>query len=110
MIIHPPAVEPVSQLQLRVCRRRVRASLVREVQLDRYFPLGPKLQSLGVSATGGQFRFGHAECSGSPRKPVRGAENTPQRRALHKKRRLSLVVESRRWPPVYGILSGPCMI
>ena len=43
MIIHPPAVEPVFQLQLRVCRRRVQASLAREVQMGRYFPLGLKL-------------------------------------------------------------------
>lgn len=48
MIIRPPAVEPVSQLQLRVCRRCLRASLGQEVQLDRYFPLGRKLQSPGA--------------------------------------------------------------
>jgi len=45
MIIRPPAVEPVSQLQLRVCRGCLQASLDREVQLDRYFPLGLKLLS-----------------------------------------------------------------
>jgi hypothetical protein len=51
MIIRPPAAEPDSQLQLRLCRRGVRASLDREVQLGRYFLLGPKVLSLGHSAT-----------------------------------------------------------
>jgi hypothetical protein len=45
MIIHPPAVEPNSQLQLRLCRRPARASLGRKVQFKRYFALGLKLLS-----------------------------------------------------------------
>ena len=50
MIIRPPAVEPDSQLQLRLCRWGLRASLGREVQLERYFALGLKLLSLGYPA------------------------------------------------------------
>ena len=46
MIIRPPAVEPDSQLQLRLCRRGTRASLAREFQLERYFTLGLKVLSL----------------------------------------------------------------
>jgi hypothetical protein len=45
MIIRPPAVEPDSQLQYRLCRRGVRASLDREIQLGRYFTLGLKVLS-----------------------------------------------------------------
>jgi hypothetical protein len=47
MIIRPPAVEPNSQLQLRLCWWGAAASLVREVHFDRYFPLGLQVQSLG---------------------------------------------------------------
>jgi len=46
MIIHPPAVEPNSQLQLRLCRRAARASLGRKVQFKRYLALELKLLSL----------------------------------------------------------------
>lgn len=82
MIIRPPAVEPDSQLQLRLCPRGVRASLGREVQLVRYFTLGLKLLSLGRAA------------------------------ALHPTvlERSTKKAESRRWALLYGILSGPCMI
>jgi hypothetical protein len=45
MIIRPPAVEPDSQLQKRLCRRRLRASLDRRVHLERYFALGLKVLS-----------------------------------------------------------------
>ena len=54
MIIRPPAVEPNSQLQFRLCRRAAWASLVREVHLERYFALGLKVLSLryfAVAAT-----------------------------------------------------------
>jgi hypothetical protein len=47
MIIRPPAVEPNSQLQLRLCLGAVKASLVREVHFHRYFSLGLKVLSLG---------------------------------------------------------------
>jgi hypothetical protein len=50
MIIRPPAVEPNSQLQLRLCRWAVAASLDRQFQLHRYFPLGLKILSRGHSA------------------------------------------------------------
>jgi hypothetical protein len=53
MIIRPPAVEPDSQLQLRLCRRGVRASLDRGFQLGRYFPLGLKVLSYGYFAAAG---------------------------------------------------------
>jgi hypothetical protein len=46
MIIRPPAVEPNSQLQLRLCRWAVQASVVREVQSEQYFALGLKVLSL----------------------------------------------------------------
>jgi hypothetical protein len=82
MIIHPPAVEPDSQLQLRLCRWGLRASLGREVQLKRYFVLGLKLLSLG-----------HAAVT-HPKVLERSTKNA----------------ESRRLALLYGILSGPCMI
>jgi len=82
MIIRPPAVEPDSQLQLRLCRRGVRASLGREVQLVRYFVLGLKLLS--------------------PGNPAAHGSTVPER--------FTKKAESRRWTPLYGILSGPCMI
>ena len=82
MIIRPPAVEPDSQLQLRLCRWGLRASLGREVQLERYFALGLKLLSLGYTAVPGP---------------------TVQER-------LTKNAESRRLALLYGILSGPCMI
>ena len=82
MIIRPPAVEPDSQLQLRLCRWGSRASLGREVQLERYFALGLKLLSLGYSAV-------------------------PHPKGLE---RLTKNAESRRLALLYGILSGPCMI
>lgn len=82
MIIHPPAVEPNSQLQLRLCRWGMRASLGQEVQLVRYFVLGLKLLSLGYPAAPG------------PTVPERLTKNA----------------ESRRLALLYGILSGPCMI
>jgi hypothetical protein len=82
MIIRPPAVEPDSQLQLRLCRWGLRASLGREVQLERYFVLGLKLLYLGYPAVT------HPEVL----------------------ERLTKNVESRRWARLYGILSGPCMI
>jgi len=47
MIIRPPLVEPNSQLQLRLCRGAVKASLVRQVQFNRYFSLGLKVLSPG---------------------------------------------------------------
>jgi hypothetical protein len=53
MIIRPPAVEPNSQLQLRLCRWAVRASVVRQYQLHRYFPVGLKVLSLGHFAENG---------------------------------------------------------
>jgi hypothetical protein len=82
MIIHPPAVEPDSQLQLRFCPLGVRVSLGREVQWEGYFALGLKLLSLGYPAAPG---------SKVPRRFTKNAES----------RRLALL---------YGILSGPCMI
>lgn len=45
MIIRPPNVEPDSQLQKRLCRQRLRASLGRRVHLERYFALGLKVLS-----------------------------------------------------------------
>jgi hypothetical protein len=45
MIIRPPAVEPDSQLQLRLCWQSAQASLDREIQLGRYFTLGLKVLS-----------------------------------------------------------------
>jgi hypothetical protein len=45
MIIRPPAVEPYSQLQKRLCGRGLRASLGREVQLGQYSTLGLKILS-----------------------------------------------------------------
>jgi hypothetical protein len=58
MIIRPPAVEPDSQLQLRFCRRGVRASLGREVQSERYFTLGLKVLSLRYFAVAGLYSDG----------------------------------------------------
>jgi hypothetical protein len=49
MIIRPPAVEPDSQLQKRLCRQALRASLGRRVQLERYFDLGLKVLSFRYS-------------------------------------------------------------
>lgn len=43
MIIRPPATEADSQLQKQLCRRGLRASLVREVQLSWYPKLGLKV-------------------------------------------------------------------
>ena len=43
MIIRPPATEADSQLQKQLCRRGLRASLVREVQLRWYLALGLKV-------------------------------------------------------------------
>jgi hypothetical protein len=48
MIIRPPAVEPNSQLQLRLCRGSMRASVGQEVHLVRYFEVGLKLLSFGM--------------------------------------------------------------
>jgi len=72
MIIRPPAVEPDSQLQLRLCRWGLRASLGREVQLERYFALGLKLLSLGCSVG---MSFG--DLLDSRPAPHIGAENGP---------------------------------
>ena len=60
MIIHPPAIEADSQLQKRLCRRGLRASVVRRVHLEGYFALGLKVLSFG--------RLKHAERSGPPQK------------------------------------------
>ena len=46
MIIHPPAIEADSQLQKRLCRRGLRASVVHRVHLEGYFALGLKVLSL----------------------------------------------------------------
>jgi hypothetical protein len=46
MIIRPPAIEADSQLQNRLCRRGLRASLARQIQLGRYSVLGLKVLSL----------------------------------------------------------------
>jgi hypothetical protein len=81
MIIRPPAVEPDSQLRLRLCLWGMHASLAREVQLERYFALGLKLLSLGYPAV--------------PWKPLE---------------RLTKNAECRRLVLLYGILSGLCMI
>ena len=88
MIIRPPAVEPNSQLQLRLCRWAVRASVVRQYQLHRYFPVGLKVLSLGHFAENGP-----PQKAGPTR--ARDCRETP---------------EGRRLELVYGILSGPCMI
>lgn len=64
MIIRPPAVEPDSQLQLRLCGRGARASLGREIQFERYFVLGPKVLSHRYSAAAAAY-WG---CLGSRRK------------------------------------------
>jgi hypothetical protein len=60
MIIHPPAIEADFQLQKRLCRRGLRASLGQEVQMRRYPVLGLKVLALGGLAVGGRFRFRHA--------------------------------------------------
>jgi hypothetical protein len=46
MIIHPPAIEADSQLQKRLCRRGLRASLAHTVHLEGYLALGLKVLSL----------------------------------------------------------------
>jgi hypothetical protein len=47
MIIRPPAVEPDSQLQKRLCGQRLRVSLGRRVHLKRYFAIGLKVLFYG---------------------------------------------------------------
>lgn len=84
MIIRPPATEADSQLQKQLCRQALRASLAREVQLNWYPMLGLKVLFTGFEGRAARLR----------------------RRALRDKG----IGESRRWEPLYGILSGPCMI
>ena len=48
MIIHPPATEADSQLQIRLCRWGLRESVVRTVHLGRYSVLGLKILSSAV--------------------------------------------------------------
>jgi len=50
MIIHPPAIEADSQLQKRLCRWGLRASVVHRVHLEGYFALGLKVLSFGWQA------------------------------------------------------------
>ena len=76
MIIHPPAVEHDSQLQLRLCRWALWASLVREVHSNRYLALGLKVLSSGCSVV---TSFGNL--IDSPPAPRVGVENGPPQKA-----------------------------
>jgi hypothetical protein len=49
MIIRPPAIEADSQLQKRLCRRGLRASVVQRVHLEGYLALGLKVLSFNYS-------------------------------------------------------------
>jgi len=49
MIIRPPAIEADSQLQKRLCRWGLRASVVHRVHLKEYFALGLKVLSFNYS-------------------------------------------------------------
>jgi hypothetical protein len=51
MIIRPPAIEADSQLQKRLCRRGLRASVVHKVHLEGYFALGLKVLSFNYPNT-----------------------------------------------------------
>ena len=54
MIIHPPVIEADSQLQKRLCRWGLRASLAHTVHSEGYFVLGLKvLSSRGLKIGGG---------------------------------------------------------
>ena len=51
MTIRPPAIEADSQLQNRLCRRGLRASVAHTVHLEGYFALGLKVLSSNFPMT-----------------------------------------------------------
>jgi hypothetical protein len=57
MIIRPPALEPNSQLQNRLCRWGLRASVARQVQSGRYSVLGLKILASECLVCGGRCGF-----------------------------------------------------
>jgi hypothetical protein len=57
MIIRPPAIEADSQLQKRLCRRGLRASVAHRVHLEGYFALGLKILSSDYSKSEGFERI-----------------------------------------------------
>ena len=56
MIIRPPSIEADSQLQNRLCRRGLWASVARQIQLGRYSVLGLKVLSANHSKIEGLER------------------------------------------------------